>query len=94
MPAQEALQQLNAVLTAKHYSPRTQLNYTREMRFIFAHYVDLMPESIVSKDIIAYINFIVKEHEVGRARYHQVAQSCRFLFMHGVPSPMGRPSQF
>jgi len=94
LPAQEALQQLNAVLTAKYYSPRTLLNYTREMRFIFAHYVDLMPESIVSKDIIAYINFIVKEHEVGRAKCHQVAQSCSFFFKHVMPSPFIIPSQF
>lgn len=92
--AQEALQQMHAVLSAKHYSPRTIRNYMQEMRFLFAHYVDLMPESIVSKDIIAYINFIVAEHKVGRAKCHQVAQSCSFFFKYVMPSPFVIPSQF
>ena len=57
---------MHAVLTAKHYSPRTIRNYTQEMRFLFAHYFDRLPQSIISKDIISYINFIIKEHAVGR----------------------------
>lgn len=94
LPAQDALQQMHAVLTAKHYSPRTIRNYIQEMRFLFAHYCDLMPESIVSKDIIAYINFIIKEHAVGREKCHQVAQSCSFFFKHVMPTPFVIPSQF
>jgi site-specific recombinase XerD len=82
------------VLTAKHYSPRTIRNYTQEMRFLFAHYRDVMPGSITGKDIIAYINFIVKEHGVGREKCHQVAQSCSFFFKHVMPSPFVIPSQF
>ena len=70
LEAQEALQQMHAVLTARHYSPRTIRNYTQEMRFLFAHYFDRLPQSIVSKDIVAYINYIVKEHEVGREKCH------------------------
>ena len=94
LPAQDALQQMHAVLTAKHYSPRTIRNYIQEMRFLFAHYCDLLPESIVSKDIIAYINFIIKEHAVGREKCHQVAQSCSFFFKHVMPTPFVIPSQF
>lgn len=85
---------MHAVLTAKHYSPRTMRNYLQEMRFLFAHYCDLIPESIVSKDIIAYINFIIKEHEVGREKCHQVAQACSFFFKHVMPSAFVIPSQF
>ena len=92
--AQDALQQLHAVLTAKHYSPRTIRNYMQEMRFLFAHHCDLLPGSIVSKGIIAYINFIVKEHGVGREKCHQVAQSCSFFFKQVMPSPFVIPSQF
>jgi len=92
--AQEALQQLFAVLTAKHYSPRTIRNYTQEMRYLFAHYCDVLPSSIVSKDIIAYINFVVKEHGVGREKCHQVAQACSFFFKHVMPTPFVIPSQF
>ena len=94
MESQEALNQLHAVLTAKHYSPRTIRNYLQEMRFLFAHYPDLLPASIVGKDIIAYINFIIKEHGVGREKCHQVAQSCSFFYKHVQPSAFVIPSQF
>jgi hypothetical protein len=50
--ALQALQQLFNVLTAKHYSPRTIRNYTQEMRFLFAHYPDVLPGSISGQDII------------------------------------------
>lgn len=92
--AQKALQQLFNVLTAKHYSPRTIRNYTQEMRFIFAHYYDVLPESLTSKDIINYINHIIKVHDVGREKCHQVAQSCSFFYKHVMPSPFIVPSQF
>jgi integrase/recombinase XerD len=88
LQAQEALQQLFDVLSAKHYSPRTIRNYTQEMRFLFAHYHDKIPAGITGKDIISYINFIVKEHGVGREKCHQVAQSCSFFFRHVMPSPL------
>ena len=94
MAAQEALQQMHGVLTAKHYSPRTIRNYIQEMRFLFAHYQELSPGSIRSKDIIAYINFIIGEHGVGREKCHQVTQSCSFFFKHVLPSPFVIPSQF
>lgn len=92
--AQGALQQLHAVLTAKHYSPRTIRNYTQEMRYLFAHYCDVLPASIVSKDIIAYINFVIQEHGVGREKCHQVAQACSFFYKHVLPSALVIPSQF
>lgn len=92
--AQDALQQLHAVLSAKHYSPRTIRNYMQEMRFIFAHYPDLLPGSIIGKHIISYINFIINEHGVGREKCHQVAQACSFFFKQVMPSPFVIPSQF
>lgn len=64
------------------------------MRFIFAHYADRLPDCITSKDIISYINFIIKEHGVGREKCHQVAQSCSFFFKHVLPSSFVIPSQF
>lgn len=92
--SQDALNQLHAVLTAKHYSPRTMRNYMQEMRFIFAHYPDMLPSDITSRHIIAYINFIIKAHGVGREKCHQAAQSCSFFFKHVQPSPFVIPSQF
>lgn len=82
------------MLTAKHYSVRTIRNYSQEMRFIFAHYYDVLPASLTSKDIINYINHIIKVYEVGRAKCHQVAQSCSFFYKHVMPSPFIVPSQF
>ena len=92
--AQDALQQLFNVLSAKRYSPRAIRNYAQEMRFIFAHYYDVLPASISNKDIIDYINHIIKAYEVGREKCHQVAQSCSFFFKHVMPSPFIVPSQF
>ncbi len=94
MASQEALNQMHAVLTAKHYSARTIRNYLQEMRFLFAHYQELLPVTITGKHIVSYINFIIKEHGVGREKCHQVAQSCSFFFKHVLPSPFVIPSQF
>lgn len=94
MEAQDALQQMHAVLSAKNYSPRTIRNYTQEMRFVFAHYCDVLPASLVSKDIINYINFVKKEHGVGNEKCHQVAQSCSFFYKYVIPSAFVNPSQF
>ena len=64
------------------------------MRFLFAHYHDLVPDSIGQQDIINYICHIKKEHQVGREKCHQVAQSCSFYFKHVYPSPFIVPAAF
>ena len=79
---------------AKHYALRTIRNYTQEMRFLFAHYHDVLPASISQQDIINYISFIIKEHGVGREKCHQVAQSCSFYFKYVYPSPFIVPAAF
>lgn len=92
--AQGCLQQLHNTLVVKHYSPRTIRNYVQEMRFLFAHYRDLLPSTITQQHIINYIGFILKEHGVGREKCHQVAQSCSFYYKHVFPSPFIVPSAF
>ncbi len=94
MEAQQCLQQLHNTLLAKQYAERTIRNYTQEMRYLFAHYYDLLPESISQQDIINYISFIIKEHGVGREKCHQVAQSCSFYYKHVYPSAFIVPSAF
>ena len=84
--AQDSLQQLHNTLVAKQYAKRTIRNYMQEMRFLFAHYPDVVPTSISQQDIINYINFIINEHGVGREKCHQVAQSCSFFYKHVYPS--------
>ena len=44
--AQSLLQQMCNVLVAKNYSTRTVVNYSREIRFLFAHYNELPPSAI------------------------------------------------
>ena len=64
------------------------------MRFLFAHYPDVVPECISQNDIINYINHLIKAYGVGREKCHQVAQSCSFFFKYVMPSPFIVPSQF
>jgi integrase/recombinase XerD len=90
----DCLHQLHKTLVAKQYAKRTIRNYTQEMRFLFAHYYDVVPSSINQQDIINYINFIINEHGVGREKCHQVAQSCSFFYKHVYPSPFIVPSAF
>jgi len=94
LPAQEALHKMHAMLSARNYSSKSIINYTREMRFIFAHYNDVLPSSIVTMDIINYINFIKKEHGIGNEKCHQVAQSCSFFYKYVIPSVFVNPSHF
>ena len=85
---------MNNTLVAKNYSPRTIRNYVQEMRFLFAHYHDVLPGSISQQDIINYIAFIVREHGVGREKCHQVAQSCSFYYKHVFPAAYIVPAAF
>lgn len=94
MEAQVCLGQMRNTLLAKQYAERTIRNYTQEMRYLFAHYYDLLPASISQQDIINYISFIIKEHGVGREKCHQVAQSCSFYYKHVYPSAFIVPSAF
>jgi integrase/recombinase XerD len=85
---------MHNTMTAKRYARRSIRNYTQEMRFLFAHYYDVLPESITQQDIINYICFIIKEHGVGNEKCHQVAQSCSFYYKHVYPNPYIVPSGF
>lgn len=85
---------MHNTLFAKQYANRTIRNYMQEMRFLFAHYFNLLPEAITQQDIINYICYIIKEHGVGNEKCHQVAQACSFYYKHVYPSPFIVPSAF
>lgn len=80
-----------AFLEAKAYSPRTIRNYFAEMRHLFAYYNQLGPKEITQDHIASYINYIKKEHGVGRDKCRMAAQSCSFFFKHILPSPYVTP---
>jgi integrase/recombinase XerD len=62
-------------------------NYMAEMRYIFAYFNHLSPEQLTQEHIAAYLNYIKKEHGVGRDKCRMCAQSCSFFFKHILPSP-------
>lgn len=65
----------------------TVRNYMAELRFLFAYYNHLNPEELTQEHIASYINYIKKEHGVGRDKCRMCAQSCSFFFKHILPSP-------
>jgi integrase/recombinase XerD len=64
------------------------------MRFLFAHYVDVHPNSITQQHIINYIVELTRIYQVGREKCHQVAQSCSFYYKHVYPTPFIVPAAF
>lgn len=68
------------VLNAKGYAARTIRNYVQEMRLFFAYYNDVDPKDLVQQHCIAYLNYIKKEHQVGRDKCRLFAASCSFFY--------------
>jgi len=50
------------------------------MRLLFGYYNDLDPKDLVQKDLINYLNFIKREHGVGRDKCRLFASSCSFFY--------------
>lgn len=80
--------ELSSVLNAKGYSPRSIRNYVQEIRLLFAHYNNFDPKDLVQKDLINYLNFIKREHGVGRDKCRLFASSCSFFFKNIIRSEM------
>ncbi len=92
--AQDCLLKLANYLTAKAFAQRTIRNYTQEMRYIFAHYNEVLPTDLRQQHIIDYLVFIKKEHGVGRDKCRMVAAACSFFFKHILPTSYVVPSDF
>lgn len=90
--AAQVLQQLKDTLTARHYSPRTVCNYAREIRYLFGCYNQLPVDSIGEEQVVAYLNYIIREHSVGRDKCRQVVQACSFLYKNILSAPFTIPS--
>jgi integrase/recombinase XerD len=90
--AVKLLQQLADYLSAKFYSPRTVRNYMAEMRYLFGFYNDVSPSSLVQADIVNYINYIKREHQVGRDKCRMTAQACSFFYKNILPTPYVVPN--
>lgn len=92
--AQEYLTKTANFLNAKAYSPRTIRNYIQELRFVFAHYSQLSVHDLCQHHIIDYLNFIKKEHGVGRDKCRMTASACSYFFKHILPTPYITPHEF
>jgi site-specific recombinase XerD len=58
------------------------------MRLLFAYYNDFDPRDLVQKDLFNYLNFIKKEHVVGRDKCWLFASSCSFFYKNIIRSEM------
>jgi len=79
---------LSNVLNSKDYAPRSIRNYVQEIRLLFGYYNDVDPKDLVQKDLIHYLNFIKKEHGVGRDKCRLFAASCSFFYKFVLRSPV------
>jgi site-specific recombinase XerD len=58
------------------------------MRLLFGYYYDMDPADLDQKDLIRYLNFIKKEHGVGRDKCRLFAASCSFFYKFVLRSPV------
>ena len=86
---QACLLPLHHTLLAKQYTESAMRNYVQEMRFLFAHYYHLLPQSISQPGIIHYICYIIKAHGVGRKKCLAHAGKIRHRY-YAVPSMQTR----
>ena len=69
-------------MNAKGYAAKSIVNYLREMRYLFAHFNDQNPRDLVHKDLLGYLNFVKREHGVGRDKCRLFAASASFFYKH------------
>jgi integrase/recombinase XerD len=93
LDAQASLTKLSNLLDAKSYSFRTARNYIQEMRLLFAYYNDLSVSQITQSHIFDYLNFIKREHGVGRDKCRMCASACSFFFRYILPTPYVIPKE-
>jgi hypothetical protein len=76
----ELLLELSNVMNAKGYATRSIVTYLREMRYLFAHFNDQSPRDLVHKDLVSYLNFVKREHGVGRDKCIIFAAAASFFY--------------
>lgn len=76
-----------------NYSPKSIVNYMREMRFIFQHYNHLAPKDITADHISEYILYIKEVYKSGHDKCRMVAHSVAFFFRHVLHQPYSIPSK-
>jgi site-specific recombinase XerD len=80
-------------MTVGNYSPKSIVNYMREMRFIFQYYPELSPKQVTADHISQYILYIKEVHKSGHDKCRMVAHSVAFFFRHVLQQPYSIPSK-
>jgi site-specific recombinase XerD len=91
--AVEQLEKLHQVMNVGNYSPKSILNYAREMRFIFQHYPAHAPHEITADMILKYICDTKAQCNSGHSKCRMMAHSVKFFFTHVLNQPYSVPSK-
>lgn len=75
-------------MNAKGYAPKSVVNYTRELRYLFAHFNNQNPKDLVHTDMISYLNFVKREHGVGRDKCRLFAAAASFFYKNIYRTPL------
>lgn len=87
------MEKLHQVMNVGNYSPKSILNYAREMRFIFQYYPDHSPEQITADMISKYICDTKAQFNSGYSKCRMIAHSVKFFFTHVLNQPYSLPSK-
>lgn len=90
--ALQALKRTADVMRIGNYSPRSVQNYLRELRFLFDHYKDSIPEDITQEQIERYLIFIKDTFNSQRDKCRMVAQAWSFFCKKVIHKPFLVPS--
>ena len=82
----------NDYLLAKNYSKRTRLVYCREVHYLLAYFDSIAPASLTQKHLIEYLNFIKREHGVGRNKCRIAVSAFNIFFRQVVQSSLVAPN--
>jgi integrase/recombinase XerD len=80
-------------MTVGGYSPRSIVNYVRELRFLFEYYPDSDPHSITADQIEHYICYLKEVFKSGHDKCRMVASSVAFYYKHLLKRPYDLPSR-
>jgi integrase/recombinase XerD len=75
-------------MNAKGYAPKSVVNYSRELRYLFAYFNHQNPKDLVHKDMISYLNFVKREHGVGRDKCRLFAAAASFFYKNIYRTPL------
>lgn len=87
------MQQLQNVMIAGGYAPRSIATYAREIRFFAEYFPDISPCDWTEKEVILYMNYLKLTLHASYSKHKMFAQSMAFFFRHILKTPFDTPSK-